>query len=159
MAQESLLDSNWNINDEITAAELNPHGQEHQNLGSDGGFAEDVVPASAIAAHAFSYDPGMTDFADGLLDEEVNRISLQPGEALVIERVEFRGKGGVQDVRAGLLVRDETAGEKMGSANLGQTTKVSSKSDTESTVVVKVTNQTGIAIAAAPRVQGYITGV
>jgi len=159
MAEESLLNTNWNSGDELTADELNTHGQEHQNLGSSGGFAPDVIGAEALSVHAFSYDPGMTDFADGLLGEEVNRLVLQSNEALVVERVEFRRKGGASDPTASVNVRDATAGENIGTAALGETKKEPGTSNTGSTVLVQLTNQTGNEITAAPRVQGYITGV
>jgi len=159
MAKESLLDANWNSGDELTADELNTHGQEHQNLGSSGGFADDGVPASALATHFFSYDPGMTDFADGLSGEEVNRLVLQSNETLVVERVEFRRKGGTKDPAAVVNVRDATAGETIGTATLGETIKEPGTSNTGSTVLVQLTNQTGNSITAAPRVQGFITGV
>jgi len=159
MAQESLLNTNWNSGDELTADELNTHGQEHQNLGSSGGFATGVIGPEALSVHAFSYDPGMTDFADGLVDREVNRIALQPGEGLVVERIEFRNQGGATAAAASVTVRDATAGEDIGGASLGETTKGPGGSNTGSTVLVQVTNQTGNAITAAPRVQAYITGV
>jgi len=159
MTQESLLDSNWNIGDEISATELNQHGQEHQNLGSDGGFAEDVIPAAALKAHPLSYDPGMTEWAAGLVNQEVNRIALGPAETLVVERVEFRRRGGTQDPDASVTVRDATTGDDIATALLGETIRGPGTTNTGSIVVVQLTNQIGNSITAAPRVQGYITSV
>jgi len=159
MTQESLLDTDWNSGDELSADELNTHAQEHQNLGSRGGFATDVIPAAALKDQPFSYDPGMTEWATGLVDQEVNRIALGPAEALVVERVEFRGRGGTQDPDASVTVRDATTGDDIATALLGETIRGPGTTNTGSIVVVQLTNQMGNSITAAPRVQGFITSV
>lgn len=246
MAEESLLNINWNKGDEITAAELNNHGQAHldldghgdalhsvqyikaltggdgidpasigdgdtlsvawedaadldsngnvtsgggggigslsggdginpasigdgdtlsvawgdaADLGTAGGISSGAVDASALGVSPFTYDPGMTEFESGLLGEEVNRLSLQSGAALVVDRIEFRQKGGGSSSTAALTVKDETANTAVGEQALGGTTISPGSSSTGSLVTVRLTNQSGSAISAAPRVSGFITGL
>jgi len=255
MAQESLLDTKWNSGDEITAAELNNHGQAHldldshadsyhsvqylkelvggdgispssigdddtlsvawgdaADLGASGGLltdsltvagnsvslggsttvahgdlsdaptnahhpepsagiglnregrsnefsiASDGVGDSELGVDPFSYDPGMTEFEDGLSNEEINRIALQTGERLVIERIEFRQKGGGSSSNASIDVYDVTVGVTPASQTLGGTAKDTANTGTGGTVILRINNSTGSSITAAPRVQGYIRG-
>jgi len=104
------------------------------------------------------YDPGMTEWEAGLSNEEIWRIDLQAGETLVVERIEFRQKGGGSSSSASIDVRDTTAGSTTGSQNLGGTTKDPGSSGTANTVIVRLNNSTASALNAAPRVIGYITG-
>lgn len=106
----------------------------------------------------FSYDPGMTSWEDGLSNEEIDRIVLQSGETLVVERIEFRQKGGGSSSSASIDVRDTTAASTVGSQNLGGTTKDPGSSGSGNTVIIRVNNSTGGPINAAPRVHGYIEG-
>lgn len=251
MANESLLNTNWNSGDTITASELNTHGQEHLDLdghgdafhsvqylksltggngidpgsigdgdtlslnlsdiagdnltvdttngeldatgasgiaslsGGDGidpgtigdgdtvsvrwsdasdlsgggNIATGAVSDGELGVDPFVYDPGMTEWADGLSTEEVNRIALQTGEKMAVNRIEFRQKGGGSDTAASIDVRDVTAGGTIGSVNLGSTTKNPGASGTGSTVIIRLYNGTGSSINAAPRVHGYITEV
>lgn len=254
MANESLLNTNWNSGDTITATELNTHGQEHldldghgdsfhsvqylksltggngidpssigdgdtlsvawtdaNDLSTDGSLTNDSVtvagnsvalggstgvahgdlsdaPLNAhhqdpsagtgitdegtnqfgissggvtdteLGVHPFSYDPGMNPWKTGT-KTEINRIALAPAEKLVVERVEFRQDGGGSNSSADIAVSDVSQGAIIGSANLGATTKNPGSSSEGATLIVRVSNSTGGTITAAPRVQGYITGV
>jgi hypothetical protein len=122
-------------------------------------IATAAVTDTELGVDAFSYSPGMTEFEDGLSNEEIDRIVLQSGETLVVERIEFRQKGGGSSTSASIDVRDTTAATTVGSQNLGGTTKDPGSSGSGNTVIVRANNSTGSLINAAPRVQGYIVGV
>jgi hypothetical protein len=122
------------------------------------GVATGGVTDTELGVDAFSYDPGHTNWSDGLSNEEINRIVLQSGETLAVERIEFRQKTGGSSSSASIDVRDTSAGTTIGSQNLGGTTKDPGSSGTGNTVIVRVNNSTGSDIDAAPRVEGYITG-
>lgn len=122
-------------------------------------LGDDSVAQQELAVDPFVYDPGMTNWADGLSNEEINRIALQSGETLVVNRIEFRQKGGGSSASASIDVRDTGAGSTVGSANLGSTTKDPGSSGSGNTVIVRLNNSTGGAIKAAPRVEGWIAGV
>jgi hypothetical protein len=117
------------------------------------------VTDSELGVDPFVYSPGMTEFETGLSNEEIDRLVLQTGETLVVERIEFRQKGGGSSTSASIDVRDTTAASTVGSQNLGGTTKDPGSSGSGNTVIVRLNNSTGSSINAAPRVQGYITGV
>lgn len=250
MAQESLLNTNWNSGDEIAASELNAHGQEHldldghgdafhavqylkslaggngiapnsigdgdtlsinlsdiagnnlsvdttnneldatgdgisslsggngiapgsigdgdtlsvtwsdaSDLTSGGDIGTGVVSEPELNVDPFIYDPGMTEFESGLSNEEINRTVLQSGEQLVVERVEFRQKGSGSSTSASIDVVEVGASIPTASAGLGTTQKDVGTTGQAVTVLIQVSNSTGSTINAAPRVQGYITGV
>lgn len=106
----------------------------------------------------YSYDPGHTSWDTGLSNVEIARIVLQTGETLVVDRIEFRQKGGGSSTSASIDVRDTTAASTIGSQDLGGTTKNPGSSGSGNTVIVRVNNSTGSAIDAAPRVVGRIQG-
>lgn len=123
------------------------------------GIASGGVTDTELGVDSFSYDPGHTNWESGLSNEEVARIALQSGETLVVERIEFRQKGGGSSTSASIDVRDTTSATTIGSQELGGTTKDAGSSGSGNTVIVRLNNSTGSGIDAAPRVQGYITGV
>jgi len=67
-------------------------------------FTTDVIRAydttssdgsvSVDSEEPFSFVTGMTEWADGLSNEEIERMVLQSGESLIIDRIEVRQKGG-----------------------------------------------------------------
>lgn len=105
-----------------------------------------------------SYDPGHTEWEDGLATEEIWQMRLQSGETFVVERIEFREKGGGSSTSAEIDVRDNSAGTVIGSQTLGGATKDPGSSGSGNEVLVRLTNSTGGPIQANPRVVGYITG-
>jgi len=106
-----------------------------------------------------SFSTGMTEWADGLSNEEINRVVLQSGESLVVERVEFRQKGGGTSSNASVRVRDTTAGTTYGSQTLGGTTKDAGETATGNTVQVQLSNSTGGVITGSVTIVGRIKGV
>lgn len=106
----------------------------------------------------FVYDSGITQWADALSNEEVNRIALQTGETLVVDRIEVRQKGGGSSASFSARVQDLTAASTVGSQTLGGTTKNPGSSGTANTVAVQVSNSTGGTINGAIRIIGRITG-
>lgn len=113
---------------------------------------------SINAEEPVSYDPGHTEWEAGLSNEEVWRIVLQSGETLVIDRIEFRQKGGGSSTSVDIDVRDTTAATTIGSQTLGGTTKNPGSSGSGNTVIVRVTNGLTTAVNAAPRIVGRIQG-
>jgi len=123
------------------------------------GIANDGVTDTELGVDSFSYDPGMTEWANGLTNDEVNRIALQFDEQLVIERVEFRQKGGGNSSDASIDIYNPFTASRLAKTTLGQTVKDPGVSGAQETLIIRLTNKTGSKITAAPRVQGYITGV
>jgi len=113
---------------------------------------------SGVSGERFSFSTGMTEWATGLNNEEINRLVLQSGESLVVERVEFRQKGGGTSSSASVRVRDTTAGTTYGSQTLGGTTKDAGETATGNTVQVQLSNSTGSAIKASVTIVGRIKG-
>jgi hypothetical protein len=116
-----------------------------------------AVGAEELSVDPIEYDPGMVEWEDGLADEEILRLGLQSGDSLVVERIEFRQKGGGSSASASIDVYDVDAAASIGSQDLGGTTKDPGSSGSGATVLVRVSNSTGGAIEANPRVIGYIT--
>lgn len=105
-----------------------------------------------------SFVTGMTNWADGLSDEEIHRMQLQTDEILHVERIEFRKKGGGSDADVEVDVYDETAESEIGSQTLGGTTKDAGSSGTGNLVTIRLTNDTGGSINASVRVHYRIEG-
>ncbi len=124
------------------------------------GVASGGITDTELGVESFSYDPGMTQFGDTSgNNKEINRIVLQSGETLVVERIELRQLGGGSNSNVTLDVRDVTGSTTIGSQTMGGTTKDPGSSGTANTVIIRISNSTGGAVDVSPRVQGYITGV
>jgi len=106
----------------------------------------------------YSFTAGHRQLADALSNEELDRVVLQTGETLVIDRIEFRQKGGGSSTSASVRVQDTTAATTIGSQDLGGTTKNPGSSGTANTVQIQVSNSTGSSINASVTVTGRITG-
>jgi len=149
--------------DTLIAVDINQDGvlgkAELQDI-DVGLFNDDGTYATSggVLGERFSFSTGMTEWADGLSNEEINRLVLQNGESLVVERVEFRQKGGGTSSNASVRVRDTTAGTTYGSQNLGGTTKDAGETATGNTIQVQLSNSTGGAITASVTVIGRIKG-
>lgn len=168
----TILSSQFTYDDGGDAINIDPHGNttdaHHQDPTSGTGITDEGtnqfgivsggVTDTELGVDTFSYDPGMTEWATGLTNEEINRIDLQAGETLVIERIEFRQKGGGSSASASIDVRDVTAATTVGSQNLGGTTKDPGSTGTANTIIIRLNNSTGSKINASPRIEGYITG-
>lgn len=168
----NILSSDFTYDDANDAINMSPHvgtsDAHHADPTAGTGITDEGtnqfgivtggVTDTELGVDTFCYDPGHTNWSDGLSNEEINRIVLQSGETLVVERIEFRQKGGGSSSSASIDVRDTSAGTTIGSQNLGGTTKDPGSSGTGNTVIVRVNNSTGSGIDAAPRVEGYITG-
>jgi len=130
------------------------------DLDADGSILADTIDTAELNVRPFTYDPGMTEWEDNLSAEEVNRMVLQSDEFLTVERIEFRQKGGGSSSVASLQVRDDAAGSNIGSADLGSTVRNPGFSQSGgTTIIIRVSNNTGGTINAAPRVLGYISGI
>jgi len=101
---------------------------------------------------------GMTEFATGLSNEEVDRFVLQTGETAVLERLEVRGKGGGSSTSVSVRVQDVTAASTVASQDLGGTTKDAGSSGTGNTLAVQLSNSSGntqnLSWRAELRIQG-----
>jgi hypothetical protein len=134
---------------------LSDDGSDNLQVDTDGTI-EDDGSGNARVKERFNYDPGMTQLEDGQTDTELNRIVLQSGETLTIERIELRGQGGGSSSSVDIEVYDETASTSIGSQTLGGTTKDPGSSGTGNTVIIRYSNSSGSQSDAAPRVTGYI---
>jgi len=107
----------------------------------------------------FSYSSGHKDFATGISNQEENRIVLQSGEQLVVERLEFRQQGGGSSSSASVRLQDIDAASTLASQQLGGTTKDAGTSNSGNTIEVQVSNSTGSTITGSVTVIGRIIGV
>jgi len=128
MAQESLLNTNWNSGDEIAATELNTHGQEHLDLDGHGD-----------AFHAVQY---LKSLAGG---NGIDPNSIGDGDTLSVTWSDASDLTSGGDIGTGVVSEPEL--------------NVDPFIYDPVTVLIQVSNSTGSTINAAPRVQGYITGV
>lgn len=103
-----------------------------------------------------AFETGHAAWADALSNEEIHRINLQSGETFVVERIEFRQKGGGSSTSASVDVYDNGDATVVGSQNLGGTTKDAGSSTSGSLILVRMNNSTGGSINASVRVVGYI---
>ena len=125
----------------------------------------DVVPTSQwvemtdfIESERISFSTGMTEWADGLTNEEINRFELQAGETLVVERLEFKQKGGGSSEDASVRVFDETGSTIIGSQELGGVSKDIGSSGEGNIVTIEISNGTGGPIIASVAFVGRIEG-
>lgn len=114
--------------------------------------------SSEVYREPVSYETGHTAWADGLSNEEIHRISLQSGESFVVERIEYRQKGGGSSSNASVDVFDNGSASVIGSQNLGGTTKDAGSSGIGNLILVRVNNSTGGSVTGSVRVTGYIEG-
>lgn len=142
---------------DFAGAFLSDDGSDTLQVDTDGTI-EDDGSGNARVRERFSYDPGVTQFEDGQTNTELNRIVLQSGETLTIERIELRGQGGGSSTSVDIEVYDATAANSIGSQTLGGTTKAPGSSGAGNTVVIRYSNSSGGQSDAAPRVTGYIEG-
>lgn len=105
-----------------------------------------------------SFSTGMTEWADGLTNEEINRFELQAGETLVVERLEFKQKGGGSSEDASIRVFDETGSTSIGSQELGGVSKDIGSSGEGNIVTIEISNGTGGPIIASVAFVGRIEG-
>ncbi len=130
------------------------------DLDSGGSISADSVSKRELAVHPVSYDPGMQSVGGGVSNSEVNRIALQSGEELVVDRLELREQGGGSvNTSVSLDVFNTAQKSVIGTVNLNRTKTNVGRSSTGATLTMRLTNSTQSTVDVAPRVQGYITGV
>jgi hypothetical protein len=142
---------------DFAGAFLSDDGSDALQVDTDGTIEGDGS-GNARVRERFSYDPGVTQLEDGQTDTELNRIVLQSGETLTIERIELRGQGGGSSTSVDIEVYDVTASSSIGAQTLGGTSKNPGSSGAGNTVIIRYTNSSGSQSDAAPRVTGYIEG-
>jgi hypothetical protein len=102
----------------------------------------------------------MQSVGGGVSNSEANRIALQSGEALVVERLELRKQGGGSvNTSVSLDVYNTSQKSVIGTVNANNTKTNVGRSSTGATLTMRLTNSTAAVVDVAPRVQGYITGV
>lgn len=148
--------SNFDV-DDFTGTFVNNDGSNNFTVGVGTGIENDGS-GNIQTEEKGSFNPGMTQWADGLSNEEIGRIQLQSGEILQVERLEFRQKGGGSSSSASVNVYDSTASSEIVSQNLGGTSKDGGSSGTGNLVVIRLNNSTGGGIEAVPIVHYRIKG-
>jgi hypothetical protein len=130
-----------------------------------GSFGGDVsidgdldVQGSSVGTGSFNFETGAFELGTGESNSEVNRIVLQSGEQLKVERLELRLVGGGSNADVSARVRDTTAGTTLASQTAGGTTKDADTSGTANTVTVEVSNSSGSVQNVILRVNGDIEG-
>lgn len=135
--------------DEINITNFTLDGETVTSSGND---------LDKAAQERFSYSTGHSEWATGVTNDEINRFVLQTGEQLVVERVEFRQKGGGSSSSASVRVYDNDAGSAITSQDLGGTTKDAGTSNTGATITVELSNTTGSSVIGSVTVIGRIIG-
>ena len=127
--------------------------QEHDNTSHEPDFLEetDYDPEEDVSERG-SFNASHTSWSDDLTDEEIGRIQLQSGEKLVIDRIEFRQKGGGSSSDATLEVYDDTDAMQIGVAELGETVVDAGESGTANLILIRLSNATGDTIDASVNV-------
>jgi len=125
------------------------------NLGDgvEGDGSDNIKTSEQVA-----FETAHTLWADGISNGEIHRIGLQAGETFVVERIEFRQKGGGSSSNASVELFEPSTFNTIGSQNLGGVTKNPGSSGSGNTVLVRLNNNTGSNISASVRVIGYIEG-
>jgi len=125
------------------------------NLGSgvEGDGSDNIETSEQVA-----FETGHTSWASGLSNVEIHRINLQSGETFVVERIEYRQKGGGSSTNSSIDVFDNGSATVIGSQNLGGTTKDAGSSNSGSLILVRINNSTGGSVTGSVRVVGYIEG-
>jgi len=125
------------------------------NLGSgvEGDGSDNIQTSEQVA-----FETGHTAWASGLSNAEIHRLNLQSGETFVVERIEYRQKGGGSSTNSSVDVFDNGSATVIGSQNLGGTTKDAGSSNSGSLILVRINNSTGGSVTGSVRVVGYIEG-
>ena len=142
---------------DFAGAFLSDDGSDNLQVDT-GATIENDGSGNARVRERFNYDPGVTQLEAGQTNTELNRVVLQSGETLTIERVELRGQGGGSSASVDIDVFDASASNQIASQTLGGTTKNPGSSGTGNTVTIRYSNSSGSQSDAAPRVIGYIEG-
>ena len=119
---------------------------------------KNYVDTNLDSSEKGSLSTGMTEWADGLSNAEIERIQLQSGETLHVERVEFQQKGGGSSASASVRVRDETGAFDISNVDLGSVSKDDGQSQSGNLVTVAVSNSTGGLIVGSVKVHYRIEG-
>ena len=113
------------------------------------------VPISALdpSAKSITLSTGHSFWGSGITSEEIDRVNLQSGETLEVQRIEFLQKGGGSSTSASVDVYDATANSVIGSQTLGGTTKNPGSSGQGNTILFRISNSTGSDIQASVKIR------
>jgi hypothetical protein len=120
-----------------------------------GVVSKSYVDSKADSGNSFSFSIAHTSWSDGLNDEEIFRAQMGAGESLTVQRIEFRGKSGASDT-ATVDVYDLSDTTVIGNAQRGQTTLSPGSTTDGTTVLIRLSNNTGSAVVGSIYVQGVI---
>ena len=118
--------------------------------------AQKVPKESVEVREHVSYEPGHTEWADALADEEIKRIVPPTGATVHIDTLAFQQKGGGTSTSASVDIYDVGAATELASVTLGSADRTGYSAGAGNTVLVRVANATGAAISAEPIVRGRI---
>lgn len=130
-------------------------------IGSEGSSGQVLQTDGSVASWSsypefVAYEPGITEWGDGLDDEEVHRMNLQSGETFELYRIELRLKGGGTDSDVSLDVYDNDDDNVIDSVTAGNTSTSSGTSGSGNLIQFRISNSTGEAVNAVPIVRGRI---
>lgn len=146
--------------DELDAADLSgTSGTSGQFLKTDGSTTSFANLPAETRTNLTLTSGGITQFADGLSNEEVDRVLLGSEETLSVERIEVRQKGGGTNSNFSVRVQDVTASSTIGSQTLGGTVKDVGTSDSGNQIQIQLSNSSGDTINASYKISAVIQGV
>jgi len=108
---------------------------------------------------AFSFESQHTSYADGLSNEELDRIALQAGQRLQVYKVEAQLKGGGTNADVTLEVYDDTAGSTIDSTTAGSVSTAGGISGKGNTILIRISNASGVAQDVSFHIEGVIAEV
>lgn len=137
------------IRDEISGLDL---------LEFDNG--ETVIEKLTTSKMDWSFVTGThTNWGDAQSNIEIGRINLQEDEVFEVIRMEMSVKGGASVTDLSIDVYDDTTATIIDSVNAGSVSKVGGVSGTGSTILLRLTNNSGSNQVASVSVYGKIVEV
>lgn len=116
-----------------------------------------IVVGEDTDKQPFVIDSFHTAWGDGLSNEEIYRLDLEPGEILKINKVEMQLKGGGTQANHSVDIYDLTNTTVIASTTAGSVNTTAGSSGAGAVVLIRVTNSVGSDQISSIGIRGYIT--
>lgn len=123
-------------------------------------FIDGFDPFGWLTSHEepVTYEPGHTQWENGLDGEEIHRFNVDSKQSFLLKRVELQLKGGGKRGSLELEVYDEEYGTIIESATAGDPLLLNDPAEINSnTVLIRLSNSSGEELVASPIVRGEIS--
>lgn len=158
MADQEILEKDHIKADKISLLKEGDHRVGMQLTG-DGltrqGQEGDLRPLSDLDADKYSYSD-VRSVLGGVSDQEIARTGLHADYHMIVDRLELRGIGGVEDSNVHVRVYNETKGQEIGRATLGEVVRDLGQTDPGDVITIQESNSTSVDYEAHVNVIGRI---